>query len=109
MAKDTGTIQLWYIHLTPRREKRDEKKLMSDLKFLMDGPGATDIAKLMWVAKAMCGIEDHREAKWATRHQLPLAFKSRSDALVQARKHDNEFWRASVRRMRVVEPGELKS
>jgi len=60
--------------------------------------------KILWVAKAMCGIEDHREEKWATKRQKPLAFRSRRDAVIEAEKHDNEYWHASVREMRVIEP-----
>jgi len=99
----SAVVRLWYVHLTPKK-KRDEQQMKSDLAMLARGPGATDMEKLMWVAKAMCGIADSSEEKWATRRQKPLAFISRSDAVIEAEKHENEYWHASVREMRVIEP-----
>lgn len=78
-------IKLWYVHLTPKKV-RDE----------------ADMERILWVSLAMAGIEDHREEKWATRYQKPLAFTNRRDAVIEAEKHENEYWHASARELRVI-------
>ena len=60
--------------------------------------------QILWVAKAMCGIEDHREEKWARTYQKPMIFTDKSMAANEAQKHENEYWHATVREARLIEP-----
>lgn len=93
-------IRLWYIHLTPKKQ-RDEEQIQRDIEMLARGPGKTDAEMILWVAKAMSGIEDSRDDKWVTKRQKPIAFTDRRDAVIESEKHENEYWKASVREIRV--------
>lgn len=96
-------VRLWCIHLEPRT-KRDLEAEKSDLMMLARGPGKSEMEQLVWVCKAMCGIQDHRQESWATRRQRIMVFTDQKTAKREAQRHDNEYWKASVREVRIVEP-----
>lgn len=107
-SKKNGSLQLtgsglWCVVLTPTRQKNDQK-LKQDLAYLAKGPGKSDMEKLKWASMVMCGLGDHRVVAYETFRQRLMVFKDRRDAVRQAKKSENESWKASVREVRVIEP-----
>ena len=93
---------LYCVALTPKKV-RDVAEQERQLRLLLNGPGETEIGKLLWVARAMTGIGDHREPKFLTHRQRLAVFSDRKQALAWAKKKENEFWKATVREVRVIE------
>lgn len=102
MAEFVMRTPLYCVALTPKKVRNIAQE-EQQLRMLLNGPGTTEMSQVLWVARAMAGIADHREPKFLTHRQRLAVFSDRKQARRWAEKAENEFWKATVREVRVVD------
>lgn len=102
----TTELRLWCVLCTPVYKRNDEA-VKRDLSMLLAGPKKGDeMSAMLWTCKAMCGIEDHRQAHHATSRNRLLVFRTKRAADKYARKEQkkNNRWKFTVNPVRLNSP-----
>lgn len=92
---------MWCVEMVPKRKQfgdAEKKEALWMAKGIPKDPDGT----LLWMAGVFCGLEDHREPRFAEVRQRLAVFTDKKQAAARARKATNEFWKGKVRAVRVV-------
>ena len=83
------------------KKRLNEAEMKRALSLAKGMPSDPDKA-MLWIAEAMAGFKDNREAQFARVRQRLVVFTEKKQASARAKKETNQFWLGIVRPVKIV-------